>query len=333
MLSVFVVNSLADSHDANPGDGIAADDNGFTTLRAALEEANALVGADTITLPTGTITLDHTSGPLPVSDNITIHGTDGSQIDGTAFAEAFSIFGSGQLRLDQVNVSSSGPLVGSLRPTLLTTNARQADLIVAFSATPSAPVTIETKISNSAPNAISLATFDPLPASKPLTPLAKPPALTATSVPTPEEAIDQIINALFRDETDFVLPVSAEAKPKTIDGEDARPVPMADSTEKETPPKPATEPLNESMSLESDSTDEAQNDETVSTILRGWATEAGWSELDFLTRDSLTPRPRRVAKLAMLATALLGGVFSNSLPRIDLPAWQSRFRRLRRRAW
>src|SRR5262249_47016717 len=38
----FTVNSLADSVDANPGDGIAADSLGRTTLRAAIMEANAL---------------------------------------------------------------------------------------------------------------------------------------------------------------------------------------------------------------------------------------------------------------------------------------------------
>jgi hypothetical protein len=38
----FVVNSLLDTVDANPGDGIAADVNGLTTLRAAIMEANAL---------------------------------------------------------------------------------------------------------------------------------------------------------------------------------------------------------------------------------------------------------------------------------------------------
>ena len=62
MLSAFVVNSLADSHDANPGDGFALDANGETTLRAAIEETNALPGADTIHLPAGRFTLGPGSG-------------------------------------------------------------------------------------------------------------------------------------------------------------------------------------------------------------------------------------------------------------------------------
>src|SRR5262249_26039992 len=42
-----------DTVDANPGDGLALDVNGLTTLRAAIMEANALAGSDTINLPAG----------------------------------------------------------------------------------------------------------------------------------------------------------------------------------------------------------------------------------------------------------------------------------------
>ena len=85
MLSAFFVNSLADSHDSNPGDGIAADANGFATLRAAVEEANAHLGADTITLPPGVFVLAAANGPLNVTDDVTILGSRVSEIDGTAF--------------------------------------------------------------------------------------------------------------------------------------------------------------------------------------------------------------------------------------------------------
>ena len=54
--ATFVVNSSADSVDANPGNGVCADASGNCTLRAAIMEANALSGAD-ITLPAGTYTL------------------------------------------------------------------------------------------------------------------------------------------------------------------------------------------------------------------------------------------------------------------------------------
>ncbi len=47
----FVVNSMTDlagSNDAAPGNGICASSAGDCTLRAAIQETNALQGADTI---------------------------------------------------------------------------------------------------------------------------------------------------------------------------------------------------------------------------------------------------------------------------------------------
>jgi len=57
MLSVFTVNSFDDTVDANLGDGIAEDIAGNTSLRAAIMEANACAGDDTIKLAAGTYTL------------------------------------------------------------------------------------------------------------------------------------------------------------------------------------------------------------------------------------------------------------------------------------
>lgn len=45
---LLVVNSVADAVDASPGNGICATATGVCTLRAAVQEANALVGSDTI---------------------------------------------------------------------------------------------------------------------------------------------------------------------------------------------------------------------------------------------------------------------------------------------
>jgi CSLREA domain-containing protein len=55
----FTVNTTADAVDVNPGDGICevTATVGDCTLRAAVMEANALAGADTITLPAGLYTL------------------------------------------------------------------------------------------------------------------------------------------------------------------------------------------------------------------------------------------------------------------------------------
>ena len=53
----FLVDSFADEVDTNPGDGIAMAASGKTTLRAAIMEANASAGADTVWLPEGTYIL------------------------------------------------------------------------------------------------------------------------------------------------------------------------------------------------------------------------------------------------------------------------------------
>ena len=55
--SVFVVNSVSDLVDAEPGDGICVTSAGSCTLRAAIQEANASAGADT-TQPMETMELD-----------------------------------------------------------------------------------------------------------------------------------------------------------------------------------------------------------------------------------------------------------------------------------
>ena len=51
------VNATYDAVDVNPGDGVADDGTGHATLRAAIMEANALAGANTIRIPPGTYTL------------------------------------------------------------------------------------------------------------------------------------------------------------------------------------------------------------------------------------------------------------------------------------
>jgi CSLREA domain-containing protein len=57
----LAVNSTADVVDANPGDGVCETATvGQCTLRAAIQEANALAGSDIITLPAGTYTLSLT---------------------------------------------------------------------------------------------------------------------------------------------------------------------------------------------------------------------------------------------------------------------------------
>lgn len=87
----FIVTSSGDSKDANPGDGICDDPSGRCTLRAAIEEANALAGPDTIFFGpaiTGQINLGSMLPPLnsdlviegPGADMLTISGADNVRI-------------------------------------------------------------------------------------------------------------------------------------------------------------------------------------------------------------------------------------------------------------
>ncbi len=76
--ATFTVNSLADTSDAVPGNGACVDAGGQCTLRAAIEEANALSGDDTIIFSViGTINL---TGPLPSLTNMTINGPGSSLV-------------------------------------------------------------------------------------------------------------------------------------------------------------------------------------------------------------------------------------------------------------
>ena len=76
----FVVDTTLDAVDAVPGDGVCASGGGVCTLRAAVEEANALGGAGhVITLPPGTFSLSLTGASagelqLRITETITING-------------------------------------------------------------------------------------------------------------------------------------------------------------------------------------------------------------------------------------------------------------------
>jgi len=82
----FVVNTTADTVDANPGDGKCADAQGNCSLRAAVMETNALKGVDTIAVPAGTFTLtippnglgNASGGHLDITDGINIVGASTS---------------------------------------------------------------------------------------------------------------------------------------------------------------------------------------------------------------------------------------------------------------
>ncbi len=84
----FTVDNAMDVNDATPGDGICLATGGGCTLRAAITEANAVAGADTVVVPAGTYTLSlpgtneeqNASGDLDVRTDMTIRGSGGGAV-------------------------------------------------------------------------------------------------------------------------------------------------------------------------------------------------------------------------------------------------------------
>ncbi|MFG0319243.1 MAG: CSLREA domain-containing protein [Planctomycetota bacterium JB042] len=108
----FAVNTLDDTVDANPGDGVGADADGKCSLRAAIMEANASPGGDKIVLPSGytfLLTLTGASedggatGDLDVDSKIKILG-NGCALVAAPGDRVLDVSESGDLRLDDVTI-------------------------------------------------------------------------------------------------------------------------------------------------------------------------------------------------------------------------------------
>jgi len=116
--ATFTVGTLIDndfSDDANPGDGVCADESplGTCTLRAAIQEANALAGSDTIEFSVaGTISPDTSDrGPMPaITGPLTI---DGSTAPGWVPGGAPAIYLDGRIINASAQPFASGLVVDS----------------------------------------------------------------------------------------------------------------------------------------------------------------------------------------------------------------------------
>ncbi|HVO22295.1 MAG TPA: CSLREA domain-containing protein [Candidatus Margulisiibacteriota bacterium] len=126
----FTVNSTADAVDVAPGNGTCATAAGTCTLRAAIQEANALAGADTINVPAGSYFLTiqganedaAASGDLDLRSDLTINGTDTTfpVISGGGIDRVFDILVSGVVTLSRLiiqngNTSSADAAGGGMR--------------------------------------------------------------------------------------------------------------------------------------------------------------------------------------------------------------------------
>lgn len=115
--ATFTVNSTADEVDANPGDGTCATVGSICTLRAAVQEANTLAGADTINIPAGTYLLAiagagedaSASGDLDITGDVTIIGAGAAStiIDANAIDRVLHITGVFAVNISGVTISNA----------------------------------------------------------------------------------------------------------------------------------------------------------------------------------------------------------------------------------
>ena len=116
-LDAFFITDTSDTVDANPGDGIVADASGKATLRAAIMEANALVGDDVILLASARLraptTLPGTdedaaaTGDLDIAGSLTIIGVhaDETIIDASQLDRVFEVLVGASLHLSGVTAT------------------------------------------------------------------------------------------------------------------------------------------------------------------------------------------------------------------------------------
>jgi hypothetical protein len=125
----FVVNNNGDTNDANTADNLCLDALGNCTLRAAIQQANALAGDDTITFALATpATINLTIGELLINSNITIIGAGARNLTvqrstevGTTKFRIFNIFGNAgttvaisNITIANGNIAEAGSVGGGI---------------------------------------------------------------------------------------------------------------------------------------------------------------------------------------------------------------------------
>ncbi len=112
----FVVTTTSDAVDANIGDGTCDDGAGNCSLRAAIQESNALGGSHTITLAAATYTLTiaganengSATGDLDISSTITLNGVSAQTtlIDANGLDRVMQILNTGTLTASNISFTS-----------------------------------------------------------------------------------------------------------------------------------------------------------------------------------------------------------------------------------
>jgi CSLREA domain-containing protein len=109
------VNDTSDAVDAAPGDGVCATAGGACTLRAAVQEANALAGTDRIRVPAGTYVLtqagfypddDASTGDLDLAGHVGVvgEGSGATIVDGNGIDRVFHVLSGARVRLAKLAV-------------------------------------------------------------------------------------------------------------------------------------------------------------------------------------------------------------------------------------
>ncbi|MGB6836290.1 MAG: hypothetical protein WBF66_01130 [Dehalococcoidia bacterium] len=112
--ATFTVDSTGDGGDSNTADGICDDGSGSCTLRAAIEQANANAGTDTIEFDipgAGPHTISPGSALPTITDPVTIDGTSEPDFAGTPVIE---LDGSGAFGTDGLNITAGSSTVKGL---------------------------------------------------------------------------------------------------------------------------------------------------------------------------------------------------------------------------
>jgi CSLREA domain-containing protein len=112
----FSVNSTVDDVDATPGDGLCATTDGECTLRAAIQEANALAGLDIVKLKSGLHVLAieggsenaGATGDLDITDDLVIIGAGAKKtfINGRKLDRVFHIIGSISVTMTDITIQN-----------------------------------------------------------------------------------------------------------------------------------------------------------------------------------------------------------------------------------
>jgi CSLREA domain-containing protein len=112
----FIVTSTLDEMDTAPGDGVCVSSSGNCTLRAAIQEANALDGPDSIKLKTGLYMLTIAgisengcaTGDLDITDSLTIIGTGAKNtfINAGKIDRVFHIMGDVAVKMTNVTIQN-----------------------------------------------------------------------------------------------------------------------------------------------------------------------------------------------------------------------------------